>query len=318
MGIRYLNRYLQSNCNEGIKQINLSDLSGKKIAIDASIYLYRYMGENALLENFYLMISIFREHNIIPLFVFDGKPPKEKEELLKLRKEEKKEAENKYKLLQETLKNSDEEDKKDLLENLYSLKKLFIKIHHNDIASVKLLIQSYGVSYIDAPGEADKLCAKLVNKNKVYACLSEDMDLFVYGCNRVLRYLSLLKKNVVLYDLKKILHEVTLSYDEFKSICIISGTDYNIDTNNNLIKTLKLFKKYKKADNLSNKEPFYEWLEKNTDYVSNICELYEIHLLFSLENMQEYKQYDKIKIVNGPINYECLKDIMKKEDFFFC
>ena len=41
------------------------------------------MGENALLENFYLMISIFREYNIIPLFVFDGKPPKEKNDLLK-------------------------------------------------------------------------------------------------------------------------------------------------------------------------------------------------------------------------------------------
>ena len=318
MGIRYLNRYLQSNCNEGITQIKLHDLSGKKIAIDTSIYLYRYMGENALLENFYLMISILREYNITPLFVFDGKPPKEKEDLLKLRKEEKKEAEIKYKQLQENLKTVDEEDKKELLENLDNLKKLFIKIHHSDIANVKSLIQSYGVSYIEAPGEADKLCAKLVNKNKVYACLSEDMDLFVYGCNRVLRYLSLLKRNVVLYDLKKILSEIKLTHDEFKSICIISGTDYNIDTTNNLIKTLKLFKKYKKDYSNSSKESFYEWLEKNTTYVSNICELYKIHLLFSLENMEEYKQYDKVKIINGPINYECLKDIMKKEDFIFC
>ena len=115
MGIRYLNRYLQSNCNEGIKQINLHELSGKKIAIDTSIYLYRYMGENALLENFYLMISIFREYNISPLFVFDGKPPQQKEDLLKLRKEEKKEAEQKYKKLQETIKNADEDEKKEIL-----------------------------------------------------------------------------------------------------------------------------------------------------------------------------------------------------------
>jgi len=52
---------------------------------------------------------------------------------------------------------------------------------------------AYGVSYIDADGEADQLCASLVLKNKVYACLSEDMDLFVYGCPRVLRYLSFIK-----------------------------------------------------------------------------------------------------------------------------
>ena len=61
MGIKHLNRYLQSNCKTGISKISLNDLRGKKIAIDTSIYLYRFIGENALLENFYLMISIFRE-----------------------------------------------------------------------------------------------------------------------------------------------------------------------------------------------------------------------------------------------------------------
>ena len=86
MGIKYLNKHLQSNCSNSIKNISLHELSGKKIVIDTSIYLYRFLGENALLENFYLMISIFREHNILPLFIFDGKPPKEKEELLKQRK----------------------------------------------------------------------------------------------------------------------------------------------------------------------------------------------------------------------------------------
>ena len=33
-------------------------LQNKKICIDTSIYLYRFVGDNALLENFYLMISI--------------------------------------------------------------------------------------------------------------------------------------------------------------------------------------------------------------------------------------------------------------------
>ena len=86
MGIKYLNKYLQSNCSNSIKQISLHDLRNKRIVIDTSIYLYRFLGEKALLENFYLMISIFREHNIIPLFVFDGKPPKEKYDLLEKRK----------------------------------------------------------------------------------------------------------------------------------------------------------------------------------------------------------------------------------------
>ena len=90
MGIKNLNRFLQTSCDKSIQKIHISSLSGKKIVIDTSIYLYRFMGDGCLLENFYLMISIFREHNIIPLFVFDGKPPKEKDELLKQRKTEKK------------------------------------------------------------------------------------------------------------------------------------------------------------------------------------------------------------------------------------
>ena len=197
--------------------------------------------------------------------------------------------------------------------NMNKLKKEFIKIQQSDIENVKSLFQAYGVTYIEALGEADKLCAKLVCKNRVFACLSEDMDLFVYGCNRVFRYLSLLNKTVICYDLKKILTDVNLTLEEFKCICIASGTDYNTDNDTNLFQTLKYFKKYKK----SNENNFYEWLEDNTNYVKNIYELYNVINLFSLSNMQEYKMFDKIKIMNGPINKIQLIKIMEFENFIF-
>jgi 5'-3' exonuclease len=320
MGIKYLNKYLQSNCTNSIRQIGLHELSDKKIVIDTSIYLYRFLGENALLENFYLMISIFREYNIVPLFVFDGKPPKEKYELLKKRKNDKKMAEMKYNELDCKMKdgidNMNKQEEKEMKETMEILKKDFIRVHHTDIENVKLLFQAYGVSYIEAPGEADKLCAKMVCKNKAHACLSEDMDLFVYGCPRVLRYMSLLKKTIVMYNLKDMLRELELTQDEFRSICIVSGTDYNIggdDVGNNLIKTLKYFKKYKK----SGTDGFYEWLEKNTKYITDVIDLYTVHSLFTLEDMDEYKQYEKLKIVNGPINKSNLITVMEKEDFIF-
>ena len=78
MGIRALNKFLQAKCKSSIKSIPLSELSGKKIAVDISIYLYKYISDNALLENLYLMISLFRTNNITPIFIFDGKPPTEK------------------------------------------------------------------------------------------------------------------------------------------------------------------------------------------------------------------------------------------------
>jgi 5'-3' exonuclease len=67
----------------------MSELAGKRIAIDVSIYLYKFTGDGALLENMYLMLSIFRHYRITPVFVFDGKPPDEKRELLDQRKEDK-------------------------------------------------------------------------------------------------------------------------------------------------------------------------------------------------------------------------------------
>jgi flap endonuclease-1 len=229
MGIKYLNRFLQENCKEAIKKISLNELSGKKIVIDASIYMYRYLTDNVLLENIYLMIGILRKYNIVALFVFDGKPPKEKEDLLKERKRNKKIAEEKYKDLQNKLDNKklEENEKEQIKEDMNQLKKQFIRLHHTDIENVKILIQSLGVSYIDAPGEADKLCAKMVNKGLAYACLSEDMDMFVYGCKRVLRYLSLLNKTVIIYEMKQILIELDINFNDFKTICVISGTSYN-------------------------------------------------------------------------------------------
>ena len=311
MGIKYLNRFLQENCKESIRKVNLYELSGKKVVIDTSIYMYRYLGEEALLENIYLMINILRLNNIIPLFVFDGKPPKEKENLLKERKENKKKAEEKYNELQNQL--LDGQNAK-IEEQMNQLKKEFIRLHHTDIKDVKLLIQSLGVSYIEAPGEADKLCAKLVNKNLAYACLSEDMDMFVYGCKRVLRYLSLLNKTAIMYEMKDILIELDMNFNDFKNICIISGTDYNIHNNNDLTNTLKYFKKYRKSKEKKNN--FLSWLEENTDYINGL-EVREISKLFNIDDVPELTNCLKTKIINSPINISNLKTILEKEDFIF-
>ena len=63
MGIKHLNQFLTEKCNnQAIKKMHLSKFSGKRIAVDASIYLYRFMGENRFIEYMYLMISIFKEY----------------------------------------------------------------------------------------------------------------------------------------------------------------------------------------------------------------------------------------------------------------
>jgi len=322
MGIRNLNRYLRDNCPESIRCINISELFGKKIVVDISIYLYKYEAENALLENIYVMLSIFRYYNIIPIFIFDGKPPHEKKALLKKRKEDKECAQQEYNNLKTLLEsNENNDDKHDIIVSMDKLKKQTVQINKAQIESIKALIRAYGATYYDAPGEADVLCALLVIKKKVWACLSEDMDLFVYGCTRVLRYFSLMAHTVVLYHAKGIYNELNMTHKEFKEICVLSGTDYNINANGNndavsLKLTIKHFKKYKEAKSEHN---FYDWLINNTEYINDIEILNKINNMFNLDyDYEKIDIFNKIKIVNGPIKQDEVENIMIEEDFIFC
>ena len=325
MGIRNLNRHLRDNCPESIRCMNMADISGKRIAVDISIYLYKYEAENALLENMYVMLSIFRHYNIIPIFIFDGKPPIEKKALLIKRKEDRSEAQEEYVKLKISLESKEDDvEKQNIIVTMDQLKKQFVQINKEKIEKVKCLIRAYGATYYDAPGEADELCALLVIKKKVWACLSEDMDLFVYGCTRVLRYFSLIGHTIVLYYTKGILEELDITQKEFKEICVISGTDYNIDSDlknesKNLIRqTFKHFRKFKTSNDPNN---FYDWLSKNTDYIcdSDIELLHNINKMFTLDiTPEKLCAFNNIKIVNCPINQYEVENIMKEEDFIFC
>ena len=326
MGIRYLNRFLRENASSAIKVISLAELSGKKIAVDINIYMHKYAADNSLIESMYLMLSIFRNYNIIPIFIFDGKPPDEKKELLLKRREDKKESLDEYNKLQNILKNNNEMDdseKQEILGQMDILKRNFIKITKNDIEIVKSLIRAYGATYYDAHGEADEVCALLTIKGKVWATLSEDMDMFVYGCPYIIRYISLLNHSVVLYDMKNILQNLGITQKELREICILSGTDYNSLNNDkknthNLNATLKLFKKYfKQKKNEENKE-FYSWLLENTNYIEDYDLLIKIYDIFDLKkNNDKVNIFNSINIVNGNILKKEIQEILIMDGFIF-
>ena len=104
MGIPKLNKYLTERCtNKSIGKKHLSFFSNKILVIDTSIYMYKFISHGDLLEDMYLFISILLEYSIIPIFVFDGKPPPEKKGLLIKRNDDKKKAENEYNILYQQL-----------------------------------------------------------------------------------------------------------------------------------------------------------------------------------------------------------------------
>ena len=312
MGIPNLNKLLVDNCsNNAINKINLRELDGKTVVIDTSIYLYKYLGQNKLVEHFYLLISLLLHYKITPIFVFDGKPPAEKMETLKQRKQNKRDAEHKFYELQESIsEETTDADKQTILTKMDALKKDFIRIRDVHIQTVKQLMKFYGISYIDAPNEADVVCCELVISGQAWACLSDDMDMFLYGCNRVLRFISLLNHTAILYDTGLILHDLEMSLTEFRYLSVPCGTDYNSSGNQkiSIYQMYKHFKNYKKDKKTS--FSFDAYLLHNK-FVENA--FYEICDMFCLDNNNTLHY----EIVNNEKNSAELQTFLTNYGFVF-
>lgn len=326
MGIKDLNRFIRTECstalvpsstlyNMPIQSVSFSDLSEKTVVIDISIYMYKY--SESLIENIYLMISIFRHYNIVPIFIFDGKSPQDKRDVLLKRRADKRSAENEYNELKEQLANMTlDDDKQEIVLEMEQLKKQFINITKSHIAQVKELITAYGCTYYDAPGEADELCSYLVLHDIAWACMSEDMDMFVYGCPRVLRYFSIMNHTAVLYNTAAILGKLGITQKEFREICILSGTDYNKERPD-LYKILKLFKKYYKQKNENNTE-FYEWIiNHSVNIISNYDQLKRVYNMFDLSQNNTGLKVIEFNTINKPILKAELRSILEEDGFVF-
>jgi flap endonuclease-1 len=318
MGIQYLNNYIKKNTKPGsTTKVTFSELSNKIIAIDTSIYLYKYISTNSLLESMYLMISLFKQYNIIPIFVFDGVPPKEKETIIKKRQNDKAIAKQKCEELQQQLSHSINSIEQTILnENINSLKKRFIKLKKSDIEKVHNLMDAFGVSYIEAPGEADELCARLVISKLAYACLSEDMDLFLYGCPRVLRYMSLTNSTFIIYYLDKIVEDLKLTFKEFKEICVLSGSDYITNNPFNLYQVLRYYKEYKESKESDRSQEFYMWLNNNHN-IDKTIDFYELYNAYFMYQVSSNKINLNLGDLNKTINHNKIKEIMQLEGFIF-
>jgi len=359
MGIRNLNRFIQQRCPECSSRIHLRDLSGKRIAVDTSIYMYRYSGEGALLENMYLMASVFRYYNIHAVFIFDGPPPPQKTDLIELRRKKKEAAKKQYDELVTLVKEKkhnrnnvtvDTTEIDDIEDTMRELKKQFVRLRDCDIFHVKELLVSFGFATIDAEGEADVLCAKLTMKKRVDACLSDDTDMFVYGCPVVLRHISLLNHSVVSYDTREILKKLSLTQQELKMMCVVCGTDYTQNEDGREVCSLSPEFVYNKLIQYKSLPPteiqkhhnsgggFYDWyLEqqkgqkgKSTTttgaitYIANES-MFDImspstssSSSSSSSTASENSQYKQLVVLNrDDIQRQRIVEIMMKEDFIF-
>ena len=255
MGIKSLSQILNSKCECAIHQRNLASYSGMVIGIDVSIYLYKYLYNNDdHLEGLTRLVLRLLKNNIMPLFIFDGKPPKEKAETLLERRERRENLvvkktiyerciENKapgisltmndfreklseFNISTEEVKELYEKSCNDLKIELSKIIKRIIYVTSAHIDSAKQLFDLFGVSYIVAPSEAESLMSALCKENYIDACISEDTDILVNGGHIFLRNFNADNNYVQEYCLEGILDTLELTYDQFIDMCILCGSDY--------------------------------------------------------------------------------------------
>ncbi|XP_076448888.1 flap endonuclease 1-like [Babylonia areolata] len=234
MGIHGLSKVLGDYAPASLKENDIKNYFGRKVAIDASMSIYQFLiavrqdgsqlmneeGETTshLMGMFYRTIRML-ENGIKPVYVFDGKPPEMKSGELAKRKEMREAAQKELEKAEEA---GDEE-------NIDRFNRRLVKVTKQHNEECKELLKLMGVPYVEAPCEAEAQCAALVKAGKVYATGTEDMDALTFGSKVVLRHLTFSearKMPIKEFYLNKVLEDMNFSMDEFIDLCILLGCDY--------------------------------------------------------------------------------------------
>jgi len=280
MGIKNLNKILKKECKNGIKKVNIKSLKGKCVGIDTSIFLYKYTYMGDMLLCFLKQIEHLLSNNITPVYLFDGKPTDDKNNLILKRKETYKSNNEKIDTLKEKKKellennNSNEEELLKIDLEIQKKTKNNIKVNYNDVNKLKEILKNFGIYYYNCDGETDSYIKSFFNKKLIDYVITEDLDFLTHGCQYVIYNYNYNSNNILLYDLNIILNELELEYDSFINMCIVLGSDYYMKGIKNIgpVKGYKLIKKYKNIEKLLESD---EKIKINEDFnYNNIISLF--------------------------------------------
>jgi len=225
--------------------VDLRNLGGKKVAIDAYNALYQFLAiirqpDGTLLKDrtgrvtshlsglFYRTCNLL-EWGIKVIYVFDGVPPALKEAEIKRRSRVKEEALVKY---EKALSEGKTEEAR-----MYAQMTSRLKDYMADDS--KRLLDSMGVPWVQAPSEGEAQAAHIVKKGEADYCSSQDFDSLLFGAPFLLRNLTisgrrkLPRKRVYvevipeIVELRKVLTELGITHEQLIDIGIAIGTDFN-------------------------------------------------------------------------------------------
>jgi len=264
MGVRDLNYLIKRYNKNSIKELTLYDLKHKTLAIDLQLYLYKALIQNkSPLEEIYKQILHLERYKIKPVYVFDGKPPKEKMDELQKRAIKRCRSWEVIQYLESVylmkVSNSDLEEnsmRHRVLNKIDELKRNSMIIDKKTKQSIKYLFEVMGIKYIDDMDmEADKAIGILYKKGEIDGVISEDNDMLVYGCKYLYRFYKTNSSHILEYNLEEIKRDLCLNDEQFLDLCILCGSDYykKIKFKSNLknsVVAYYLIKKYNKLENI--------------------------------------------------------------------
>jgi len=239
MGIKGLAKLLSDESPECIKEVSLSSLHGRKIAIDASMAIYQFLiavrsgGANnpaAMLTNsagettshiqgLFNRTIRFLTEGIRPVYVFDGKPPNIKSGELEKRREKRNKA-------QVALQNAKEEGN---VEEQDKQSKRLVRAGTKENEDCMKLLKLMGVPIVKAPCEAEAQAASLARGGYVWGVGTEDMDALTFRTPILLRKMTFAnasKSDIQQMSYAKAIEGLGLTHDEFVDLCILLGCDY--------------------------------------------------------------------------------------------
>ncbi len=248
-------------------KIDLSDLSGKTIAIDAYNTIYQFLSiirqpdgtplkdskgnvTSHLSGLFYRTVSLL-ECDVNPVFVFDGMPPILKQRTIQKRRE----------IRERALSDWENAKKEGMIEEARSYAMQSTRITKSIVDDSKMLLGLMGIPFIQAPSEGEAQAAQLARDGLVYASSSQDYDSFLFGADIVIRNLTITGKrklpgknvyvNVYMekITLSDLLKSLNINNDQLIWLGMLMGTDFNEGINGVGPKTALKIVKDKKSVN---------------------------------------------------------------------
>ncbi len=213
-------------------------LSGRTLAVDGYNAVYQFLATirqrdgqlftdtqgrvtSHLMGVFYRTTSLLGE-GVLPVWVFDGKPPERKAGTIRQRVAAKERAEAQY---QEALAAGD-------LETARRKAAQTSRLTRPMVEEIGTLLTTLGVPTVQAPSEGEAQAAVMAARGSVWAAASEDYDSLLFGAPRLVRGLAARNRGgaapgAQIIDREELLSRLGISGDELILIGILVGTDFN-------------------------------------------------------------------------------------------